>query len=1215
MATKPRPPILRSIQTPEAQAALRVWLATFPPLTRDRGQAAFAHKQVGKITANADHFIEATLTEIEENFLVTLFFTRSQWNGKCRCSAKGDCRHIHATGLAWLAENEATTTPPASASPASVTGSIAITATPPSPLTPVINKHAFRTQWSPIIAEKLGRPLTEVEGRQLSNLAALFAEFDRGPRDLPPALLRNYGFDIGHDPRATLHPSPIKDWWDANDTPRDPWALWQYIAYAYERAGRAAPEVFRPLTDTRAVHSVVDDKLVQQELATWRTAFGSQAPTETPRTENPVTAIAGLRVRLGHDAHFHVEVRTADRPWKVPNHKWFTALASARPADFETLPPAQAALATMLAAEARGYGWHYSTKLMLTVDGVAALLGTAAARPAIVRPDEQPFIIEPEPLVPEASVSTSRRDRLELRLLAPDGRPADEAKLITAKPEPLYLFAGLIWRGPPALPARQIPAAVLTDAGLMSHLRAAGLRLPATLEGRVRRVPLQPVLKCWSTADDEPDASEFFHVQLLARSNHPPCEQQWNGDGWQWAKESAPARRGPNEPLLEFDLSGANVVRERFADFRLTWNNWVGVWARPMGKTFPEEFIEWRATLPPDLVIEASPSLEGLLGPPLQAHVEFSAAPAVGEGRDWFDLTVALRVQDTTFKPDELALLLKAKGKWVRLAQHGWRRLEVAAEAGSNTAAALDRLGLRTEDVLDTGRLAKHRLHTLQLAAEAETFAARDANLANELRTRAAALAALPAPPLPKGLQATLRHYQEEGFHFIAHLAANGFGGILADDMGLGKTVQTLAWLLHAAAAVRTRATPYRALVICPKSVMHGWLSETARFAPSLTATAFAPENVFSLKKPEPDGKPAIVVANYAQLRLNASWFKQQTWDAVILDEAQFIKNPGSQTAVIARSIPAAHRLALTGTPIENRLLDLWSIFAFVQPGLLGPQASFRRQFPADDPEAAARLRRRTRHFMLRRTKAQVAPELPPRTEDEIVVDLEGEQRQLYDAELKRARAQLLGIETDRALDAVRFNVLASLLRLRQICCHPALIAEGHRNMPSAKLDALLERLEELRDEGQQVLVFSQFVELLLLIQQRLELAGITHLLLTGKTENRAELVDKFQSDRNQTVFLLSLKAAGSGLNLTAASYVILCDPWWNPAVEAQAIDRTHRIGQTRPVIAYRLVAADTVEQKILAMQREKAALAAAVVQEESLARVLDLDSLRRILE
>ena len=1212
MCAKSRPSVLRSVQTPESLAALRVWLEAFPKLTRDRGAACHAAGQVKKISANADHYVEAEVTELEATFLVTLFLTRNLWSGRCRCSAKGDCRHIYAAGISWLVE--AVAPAPVVSAVSAVPAPVVLPVAAPSPLGAPINRHSFRAQWSPVIAQKLGRQLTEIEGRQLSNLAELFAEFGRSPTALSPSLLRSYGFVFDAE-RGAVHNAPLfKDWWNPNDPPRDPWALWQFLAYAYERSGSPIPDVFLPLTDTRAVHASVDDRLVQQELATWRQAFSTEAKPEVPRTENAATAIAGLRARIGAEGRVLIEVRpAADRPWKFPTHKWFTALAASRPADFEGLPPAQAALAITLAAECRGFGWHFAPRLTLTLDGVAALFGTAAARPAIVRPDEQPFTIEPEPLVPEATISTARRDRLELHLLAPDGHSADAAKLITAKPEPLYLFEGRIWRGPPPLPARHIPAAVLTDAGLMSRLRVAGLRLPTSLEGRVRRVALRPVLKCWSTADAEPDASEFFHVQLLARADTPRCAQQWNGEGgWQWAEGGMPAPRTPDDPLLEFDLSAANHIGARFPDFRLTWNSWVRVWARPMGKTFPEEFLEWRATLPADLVIEASPSLEGLLGPALQAHVEFTAAPALGEGRDWFDLTVELRVEDTTFKPDELALLLKARGKWVRLEKHGWRRLELAGETSATTTAALDRLGLRAEDVLEGGRPAKHRLHALQLASEADTFAAHDADLANALRARAAELTALPPPALPEGLRATLRHYQEEGFHFIAHLAANGFGGILADDMGLGKTVQALAWLLHESSARKPTDQPYRVLVVCPKSVMHGWLTETVRFAPSLTAAAFVPELASSQLSTL---NSQLLIANYAQLRLNAAWFKQHAWDAVILDEAQFIKNPGSQTAVIARAIPAAHRLALTGTPIENRLLDLWSLFAFVQPGLLGPQAAFRRQFPTDDPEAAARLRRRTRHFMLRRTKSQVAPELPSRTEDEIVVDLEGEQRQLYDAELKRARAQLLGIETDRALDAVRFNVLASLLRLRQICCHPALVDPAHAELPSAKLDALLERLEELRDEGQQVLVFSQFVSLLELIRTRLETAGIAHLLLTGKTENRAELVDKFQSDRSQTVFLLSLKAAGSGLNLTAASYVILCDPWWNPAVEAQAIDRTHRIGQTQPVVAYRLVAADTVEQKILAMQREKAALAAAVVQEESLASVLDLDSLRRILE
>ena len=1225
MCARARPPVVRSVQTPDALAALRTWLDTFEPKVRKLGESTFAAKQVLKIGTQADHYVEAVVAEAEEKFPVTLFLTRAVWSAKCACDLRKDCRHIYAAGLAWLAE--VNTGAPAGADPAGKPAPAAFLppAAAPAPAAPAapVNKHTFRVQWSPVLAEKLGRPLTEGEGRTVANVAALFADFARGSGKLHASQLRTHGFEFVPPPGHELHTPIFADWWQPEDPPRDPWALWQYIAYHYEQTAREIPEVLRPLTDTAAVHAAVDDQLVQQELAVWREAFAAPETTGTAHADNAATDIVGLRARLNPLGRFLIEVKpSADKPWRPPTQRWFTALAASRPADFADRAPAEAALAALLIAECRGYGWQYTPRLALTPDGAAALLATPAARDAIVLTDELPFAVEPEPLVPEAAVSAAQRDRLELRLLTPDGRVADEARLIVKKPEPLYVFGGLVYRGPPPLPARHIPAAVLADAGLMSRLRASGLRLPAALEGRVRRVPLRPVIKCWSTADTEPDASEYFQAQLFARSGTPPCEQVWDGErGWQWTPGHAPAPRTADAPLLEFDLNGANAIAAHFAEFRLTWNRWINVWSRSMSKTFPEEFLAWRETLPPDLEIEASPMLEGLLGPALQAHVDFSAAPAVGEGRDWFDLTVELRVEDTRLKPDEIALLLKARGKWVRLATHGWRRLELAPAANADAETALGRLGLRAEDMLAAGKPAKHRLHALQLAAEADTFAAKDAALADTLRERAAALAALPTPALPTGLRATLRPYQEEGFQFLTHLAARGFGGILADDMGLGKTVQTLAWLLHQShahaalpVAPDAKKRPFRALVICPKSVMHGWLTETERFAPELAAEPFTPLLSFATRMPGPADRAAILVVNYAQLRLNTEWFQRHTWDAVILDEAQFIKNPTSQTAAIARAIPAAHRLALTGTPIENRLLDLWSLFAFAQPGLLGSQAGFRRQFPAEDPTSPARLRRRVRHFMLRRTKAQVAPELPPRTEDVILVDLDGEQRALYDAELKRARAQLLGIETARALDAVRFNVLASLLRLRQICCHPALVSEAHSEIPSAKLDALLERLEELRDEGQQVLVFSQFVSLLELIEPRLKSAGIDYLMLTGATENRGELVEQFQSDKTKTVFLLSLKAAGSGLNLTAASYVILCDPWWNPAVEAQAIDRTHRIGQTQPVVAYRLVAADTVEQKILALQKDKAALANAVVQEESLASVLDLDSLRQIL-
>jgi SNF2 family DNA or RNA helicase len=333
--------------------------------------------------------------------------------------------------------------------------------------------------------------------------------------------------------------------------------------------------------------------------------------------------------------------------------------------------------------------------------------------------------------------------------------------------------------------------------------------------------------------------------------------------------------------------------------------------------------------------------------------------------------------------------------------------------------------------------------------------------------------------------------------------------------------------------------------------------------------------------------KSDMVVINYAQLRMSAEQLRGPEWGAVVLDEAQYIKNPSSQTAVAACCLRSPHRLALSGTPIENRLLDLWSIMHFAMPGLLGVRAQFNKQYDSrTDSLARKRLATRIRPFILRRAKSEVAKDLPARIEEDVVVELEGVQSQMYKAELKRARQELLKIKSSRELDKQRFNVLTSLLRLRQICCHPGLVSDDHGHADSAKMEALIDLLEPLLERGQKVLVFSQFVEMLSRIEREVDARSWNSFLLTGETEDRGELVDAFQKHDGPAVFLISLRAGGMGLNLTAASYVVLFDPWWNPAVENQAIDRTHRIGQTQQVIAYRLVAKQSVEEKIRQLQR-----------------------------
>ncbi len=1215
MCARPRPPVLRSVKRPDALAALRTWLASHPDHLRERGADYHRRGAVKSIRAAADHYVESRVQGSEPTpYTTTLFYTRDRWSSDCTCPFEGDvCKHAHATGLAWL-EHVASGALDG-ADPTRVSEN-----PPPRELPAEPPPLSFRQQWTPVLASRLGRMLTDAEQHQLDELAALFNEFVQANQILYPGALLRHGFDYTPPPGAPLYKPAYSGWWDASTAPRDPWALWQYIAHDYELHERPLPEAFRPLTNTAAIRTAITERLTQHELAAWQRALAVAEESPTAQTHPALADVTGLRARVHPAGGLVIETRTAPaKAWKIPTRPWFAALGSTRPSDFEHLTPPEAALGLALAAEVRAGFEPASPRQPLPAEIATTLFRTRAARDAFVLPDASPFIVQPEPLLLDARPSFDSSDRLELRLATTDGRDASRALLLTARPQPLYLFEQKIWRGPPPTPDAPLPASALGDPKLMSRLRAAGLRLPREFEQNIRRIVLRPHLKCWLAPAPGDDEALEFHAQLTARDPDFPFEQHYTPSGWQWTSAGAPPPRGPTDPILEYDLTSGRAAASRLTDFRLDWHPWEADWARAVTKNFPDEFVAWHASVPPDLPIDASPGLASLLGPPLRARIEFSATPAPeSAGRDWFNLTAKLSVKDTKLAPDELALLLKARGKWVRLKRHGWQRLEIEPTDDASTAA-LDRLGLTPDDVLTDGRPATHRIHALQLAAEADLLEAQDNRLAASLRDRIQTLATTPPPVVPSALRATLRPYQEEGYHFLAHLAAHGLGGVLADDMGLGKTIQTLAWLLHASEhGERPQpGAPFRALVVCPKSVVHTWQTETTRFAPTLNPAIFNPLRLGELSTSGSGlsaGGSQLVVANYTQLRLNADWFRAQAWDAVILDEGQFIKNPNSQVAHAARALRTPHRFVLTGTPIENRLTDLWSLFAFAQPGLLGTLASFRRQYDQPNPASLARLHRRVRHFLLRRTKAQAAPDLPPRTEDDLVVELEGEQRKLYDAELKRARAQLLGISDNRELVAVRFNVLASLLRLRQICCHPALIDPAHRNLPSAKLDALLERVEELRDEGHQVLVFSQFVEMLDLIRHCLDRNGIEHLMLTGSTENRAELVEQFQSDKSKTVFLLSLKAAGFGLNLTAASYAILFDPWWNPAAEAQAIDRTHRIGQTKPVIAYRLLAENTVEEKIRALQRDKAALANAVVQEESLASILDLDSLRQIL-
>jgi SNF2 family DNA or RNA helicase len=441
----------------------------------------------------------------------------------------------------------------------------------------------------------------------------------------------------------------------------------------------------------------------------------------------------------------------------------------------------------------------------------------------------------------------------------------------------------------------------------------------------------------------------------------------------------------------------------------------------------------------------------------------------------------------------------------------------------------------------------------------------------------------------PDGFIGTLRPYQMLAQGWFEFLRTLGFGGCLADDMGLGKTIQVLALLEH-----RRQLNSGPSLIVVPRSLVFNWTAEARKFAPKIRVL----DQSHSQRQKGTDHLTDfdLVLTTYGTLRRDAAFLKDFEFDYVVLDEAQAIKNATTEAAKAVRLLNGKHRLALSGTPIENHLGELWSLFDFLNPGMLGRIGRFSSLAQDADADQRTLLAAAVRPFILRRTKRQVAPELPERIEQTIIVELDADQRKSYDELREYYRKMLLNkIDTD-GIGKSQMVILEALLRLRQAACHPGLIDKARANEPSAKLEELLTRLVSATESNERVLVFSQFTSLLAILKTRLKQAKIDFLYLDGKTRDRQSLVDQFQSGTGPSVFLISLKAGGVGLNLTAARTVYLLDPWWNPAVEAQAIDRTHRIGQQQTVFATRLITADTVEQKVLELQAKKKGLADAIV-------------------
>ena len=568
--------------------------------------------------------------------------------------------------------------------------------------------------------------------------------------------------------------------------------------------------------------------------------------------------------------------------------------------------------------------------------------------------------------------------------------------------------------------------------------------------------------------------------------------------------------------------------------------------------------------------------------------------------RDWFGVEGEMEIDGARVPLSELLAAVRAGRRYVRL---NARRFAIIEEDLHQRLAALDDVVFDNQGAIELGLLAAPVLADLvEERSQLDMVPAFRAVL-GKLETARSETA-----KLPDGLQATLRHYQEDGFHWLVRLASWGLGACLADDMGLGKTVQALALLLH-------RAGLGPALVIAPTSVVANWAAECAKFAPGLTPRIYRGPGRAALL--EDLGKDGLLITSYAIAVRDVAELGAIQFSTLIIDEAQSVKNALTRRFRAIRDLQADFRLALTGTPIENHLGELWAIFRLVTPGLLGSWEQFRQRFAVPiermhDRKRQAGLARVLRPFILRRTKAEVAPELPSRTEMNQSIELGPAERRLYEA----ARIETLESLGKSAVPGIgddprqRIKILAALTRLRLLCCHPRLVVQDS-TAGSAKLAALVELLTELRDEGHRALVFSQFTSFLDLARPLLAQAGLRTLTLDGSTPaaEREERVRAFQAG-TADAFLLSLRAGGTGLNLTAATYVIHLDPWWNPAVEDQATDRAHRIGQDRPVTVIRMVASGTIEEAVLSLHEEKRQLAASILDGADAAARLDGEDL-----
>jgi len=1136
------------------------FLNAFPEDTRKEGERLQKQGAVRQIFGNHILFQGRVQESTETPCRPLLKFTEEQqWEADCSCRNGPDCSSIVATMLERVKRGESLPDAPNQIDDQSLTE---------------------------ILEERLGRSLVAFEDGFVDKLEKRYRRFE------------TEGIMVDHDLVRLNAKWPVESFdpiqlWPV--APSNILEFWNYVAYHFRNRNLTYPKFMESVTDLSTVEDSMREWEQEKAEEQWRQTVCAFAEPNEPET-------------LSVEFRFLLTTTEARLQWREAEKGAFATVSQApdlaRLRGLHTSGALRMASNSALVWEtyllALGESEHFTLRLE-DLNHAAALnrvFHTGQTDTSLVNLDERPIVLQAGHVRWKCQEPASDEPVIDLQLFTPENEPIPHSVRLLPGQSPLYLADEAVFPGPPfwlgttdVQPRYEIPRKVLwTEAGV-AFLSGIGADLPPSLRDCIRQVSMGVNLRMRLSQKLTGSESEHLLVEVDAADPEGTRKEVLDKDGW-IISERAP---NPDQVIYRYDRDTLRLFPKLLDPMNVSWDPAKNCFRARITRSFPEKFVEWYHALPPQIVVETDEHLATLLADPVRATVTFDI---VASEIDWFDLKIVVDVQGLNLTAAEIRNLVAARGGFVRMNDGGWLRLQI--DLTEQQSEAVNRLGLDPFDLSGES----HRMHVLQLAEPIAKEVFDEAAWA-KICERSASLKLQVRPNTPQLNQLTLRPYQVEGFHFLSYLSTNGFGGILADDMGLGKTVQSIAWLLW------LREKEERpALVVCPKSVLDVWAGEARKFAPHLRVQILRTK--FELDMEDVAENVDILVLNYSQLRVNAEKLQSVRWRTIILDEGQQIKNPDSKAAKAARQLEADNRLVLTGTPIENRLLDIWSLMAFAMPGVLGNRRYFKERFDRrKDPRCQERLGARLRPFLLRRTKSQVAVDLPPRTEEDVLCKMDGVQEDLYKQELLRIQQMLLQVgNSDESFNRARFSVLQGLTRLRQICCHPALYDRAHGEAESAKFSALFYLLDNLREEGHKVLVFSQFVSMLEIIKERLEEEERPYLMLTGQTKDRQQVIEEFQTSKDPTVFLLSLKAGGTGLNLTAASYVVLYDPWWNPAVENQAIDRTHRIGQVNKVIAYRLLMRDSVEEKIRVLQQQKEAVAGGVLGEEGFAKSLTRDDL-----